>query len=87
MKNDERRARATLTVDVLTTAEVAGQRQSWRSDSDGRLRTGRRRGRDEQGEAARGGWASGEREGTVGATVVRARLTVRTSGALSRHRL
>jgi hypothetical protein len=40
MKNGERRARATVTVDVLTTAEVAGQRRSWRSDSDGRLWTG-----------------------------------------------
>jgi hypothetical protein len=34
MKNSERRARATLTVVVLTTAEAAGQRRSWRSDSD-----------------------------------------------------
>jgi hypothetical protein len=46
-KNGERRARATLTVVVLATAEAAGQRRSWRSDSDGRLRTGRRRGWDE----------------------------------------
>jgi hypothetical protein len=40
-----------LTVVVLTTAEAAGQRRSWRSDSDGRLWTGRRRGQDERGEA------------------------------------
>jgi hypothetical protein len=39
-KNDERRARETLTVDVLVTAEAAGQRRSWRSDSEGRLQTG-----------------------------------------------
>jgi hypothetical protein len=35
MKNGERRARAMPTVVVLTTAEAAGQRRSWRSDSDG----------------------------------------------------
>jgi hypothetical protein len=50
-KNGERRARATLTVVVLTTAEAAGQRRSWRLDSDGRLRTGQRHCRDERGEA------------------------------------
>jgi hypothetical protein len=50
-KNGETRARATLTVVVLATAEAAGQRQPWRSDNDGRLRTGRRRGRGERGEA------------------------------------
>jgi hypothetical protein len=52
-KNGERRARATLTVDVLATAEAAEQRRSGRSDRDGRLRTGRRRGRDERGAVRR----------------------------------
>jgi hypothetical protein len=50
-KNGDRSARATLTVVVLATAEAAGQRRSWRSDSDGRLWTGRQHGRDERGEA------------------------------------
>jgi hypothetical protein len=51
MKNGEGRARATLTVVVLAMAEAAGQRRPWCSDSDGRLWTGRRRGRDERREA------------------------------------
>jgi hypothetical protein len=58
-KNGERRAQATLTVDVLVTAEAAGQRWSGRSDSDGRLQTRRQRGRDERGEASQGGSDSG----------------------------
>jgi hypothetical protein len=51
MKNGEGRARAMLTVVVLATAEAVRQRWSWRADSDGRLRTGRRCCRDERGEA------------------------------------
>jgi hypothetical protein len=53
MKIGERRARAVLTVDVLVTAEAAGQRRSGRSDSDGRLQPGRRRGRDGRDEVVR----------------------------------
>jgi hypothetical protein len=64
MKNGERGARVTLTVDVLATAEAARQQRSGRSDSDGRLWTGRRRGRNERyqdrrGEAVQGGSDSG----------------------------
>jgi hypothetical protein len=59
MKNVERRARATLTVDMLAMAEVAGQRRSGCSDSDDWLRTGRRRGRDERGGSDSGGGAVG----------------------------
>jgi hypothetical protein len=57
MKNDEWRAWAKLTVDVLATTEVARQRRSGRSDSDGRLQTGRLRGQD---EARRSGSDSGQ---------------------------
>jgi hypothetical protein len=46
MKNSERRARATLIVDVLMMAEAVGQWRSGRSDSDGHLQTGRRRGQN-----------------------------------------
>jgi hypothetical protein len=54
----EGRARAMLTVVVLATAEAAGQRWPWRSDSEGRLRTGRWRGRDERRKTAVGRAAS-----------------------------
>jgi hypothetical protein len=82
MKNGEMRARATLTVDVLATAEVAGQRRSGRSDSDGRLWTRRRRGWDERcrdggGEAVRGGSDSGG--GAVGTTLSGRRRAVLTA--------
>jgi hypothetical protein len=58
-KNSERKARATLTVDVLMMAEAAGQRRSRLSDSDGRLQPGRRCGRDGRGGSDSGSGAVG----------------------------
>jgi hypothetical protein len=52
---------APLTVGMLATAEVAGQRRSGRSDSDGRLQTRRRHGRDERCRDGRGEVASAAR--------------------------
>jgi hypothetical protein len=78
-KNNERRARATLTVDVLAMAEAAGQLRSGRSDSDDRLRTGRRRSRDEHCQDGRG-------EAVRTATAARSERRCRDAGAQSRQR-